>query len=128
MQCIGILIRSLGGSDVEICSRDLLAGLPEAHLLKSAKVPGKRPRIRGDHRDARAVYAFPTSRIFDFTGESEDVVRGVGIGIGITFLNWSEKDALARVMGNQHTQQNCGDAEEKNGSAPAKPCFGPERD
>ena len=68
-----------------------------------AQVPRQRPGIGSDHRDARRVYAVSASHICYFSWKSEDVVRGVGIGIGIAFVGWLEKDALARVVANQHS-------------------------
>ena len=119
---IGVLIRGLGGSDVEIRIRDLLARLPEANVRENGA------DTREEARDRQAITAmrgvlmpFRRASICDFRGKSEDVIRSVGIGIGIGLLSWSEKDALARVVSDQHAEQPCEDAEGGNRSAPAKP-------
>ena len=98
---IGVLIRGLGGSDIEIRIFRLLARLPETDFGKVSQVPRKRPGIGSNHRDAWSGYSILASQIRDFSGKSEDVVRSLRIGIRIALVRRIKKDALARVVGNQ---------------------------
>ena len=99
-QSISILFVRVGGSDKEICICDLLAWLPEPHLIKVSQIPGHRPRIRSDHRDAGSGYAISARQI----SRSPQEVRGCRPKCAHRHRGWFHRQDGERPAGGCHAQ------------------------